>query len=89
MNLEETRRVWELPRYFVVHPAFTCVYRNIQYDYPDVLNQSVQRPYNSENETPMSREQLARFLKKNHLLEETAGEAHPAERFWPNGFCEI
>lgn len=81
-NEEETRRVIELDRYFVVVPAFTCMYRNIVYEYPKVLGQGIAFPYNSANATPLTQRQLHEFLVKNKLLEESLSEkAHPAERY--------
>lgn len=89
MNQEETRRAVELDRYFVVHPAFTCMYRKISYDYPGIRQESIHAPYHSASETPLTQDELALFLKNNHLLEEDPLESsHPAERYWPNGTCE-
>jgi FlaA1/EpsC-like NDP-sugar epimerase len=88
MNQEETRRALELKRYFVVQPAFNCKYREINYKYADIENNIVTNPYNSNNEEPLSKHQLAIFLKENNLLVEDPGESrHPAERHWPNGNC--
>jgi len=85
MNKEETRRAWEIQRYFVVLPAFTSLYRNIPYEYPDIVSEQVTKPYNSEGEKPLSKKQLAKFLKENNLLEEDPAERHhPAERYWPD-----
>ena len=70
MNIEETRRSWELPRYFVILPAFTEMYRKIVFEYPDIRSRQVTRAYHSGNETPLSKAQLAAFLKKNRLLRE-------------------
>ena len=82
MNEEETRRAFELKRYFVVQPAFGCRYRNIDYKYADILNNTVTKPYNSDNEIPLSKNQLAKFLRENNLLEEDPSEFyHPAERY--------
>lgn len=86
MNEEETRRAWELKRYFVVQPAFRCTYRHTGYEYSDILSKTVSNPYHSANEKPLSRDQLTEFLKTNNLLEEDPTEKqHPAERYWPNG----
>jgi FlaA1/EpsC-like NDP-sugar epimerase len=85
MNSEETRRTWELDRYFVVHPAFTSVYRSNSYAYPGVVSETVDNPYNSSNEKPLTHDQLRAFLKNNRLLEELDDRKHPAERYWPNG----
>jgi len=85
MSLEETRRSWELANYFAVMPAFACVYRNINYEYPDVLSKKVTNPYHSGIEKPLLKEQLKAFLKDNDLLhDDTMERQHPAERFWPN-----
>ncbi len=84
MNQEETRRAWELERYFVVLPAFRSLYRNTIYNYQDILSREVNNPYNSSNEKPLTRHQLSHFLYQNKLLEEKA-VPHPAERYWPNG----
>jgi FlaA1/EpsC-like NDP-sugar epimerase len=87
MNVEETRRAWELDRYFVVHPAFASVYRSNSYNYPRVVSEKVENPYNSSNEPSLTREQLRTFLRNNRLLE-TEDRKHPAERYWPNGMSE-
>jgi len=90
MNHEETRRAMELPRYFAVLPAFTCLYRNIDYAYPDIISNTVPNAYNSQNEAPLTKQELSRFLRENDLLEEDPSEAqHPAERYWPNGPCAV
>ena len=68
MSLEETRRVRELTHYFVALPAFTGLYRDIDYTYPDIVSMTVNKPYHSGIETPMSKEQLLCFLKDNRLL---------------------
>jgi FlaA1/EpsC-like NDP-sugar epimerase len=68
MNIEETRRSWELERYFVVLPAFTDIYREIIYEYPDIKSKTVTKSYQSDNEVPLSKNQLAAFLKKNNIL---------------------
>ncbi len=68
MNIEETRRSWELERYFVVLPAFTDIYREIVYEYPDIKSKTVTRSYQSDKEEPLSKNQLAAFLKKNNIL---------------------
>ena len=68
MNIEETRRSWELERYFVVLPAFTDIYREIVYEYPDIKSKTVTKSYQSDKEAPLSKDQLAAFLKKNNIL---------------------
>jgi len=70
MNIEETRRSWELTRYFVVLPAFTEMYRKIVFEYPDTRSKQVPKAYHSGNETPLSKAHLAAFLMENSLLQE-------------------
>ena len=68
LNMEETRRSWELARYFVILPAFREIYRDIVFEYPDLISKDVAKAYDSGNETPLSKTQLAAFLKENNLL---------------------
>jgi FlaA1/EpsC-like NDP-sugar epimerase len=68
LNIEETRRSWELARYFVILPAFREIYRDIEFDYPDVTSKEVTSAYHSGTQKPLSKTQLAAFLKENRLL---------------------
>lgn len=70
MSHEETRRSWELERYFAVIPAFRSVYHTVEYEYPALQSKEVNNPYHSANETPLSTEDLRIFLKENNLLYE-------------------
>ena len=83
MSEEETRRTIELPDYFAVLPAFKGIYRDIDYNYPDVLSTTVTNPYHSANETPLTPSELSKFLHENNLLEPET-RAHPSERYWPD-----
>jgi FlaA1/EpsC-like NDP-sugar epimerase len=84
MNIEETRRAWELQSYFVVLPALTSIYRDILYEYPDIIGKTVTNPYHSGNETHLSKDQLAQFLRANGLLVGNSHENHrPAEGHLP------
>ncbi len=83
MTQEETRRTIELSDYFVVKPAFTSLYRNIDYLYPDIISDTVEKPYNSANEEPLTQEELRDFLYRNDLLEgEEKTDFHPDKRYW-------
>lgn len=85
MSAEETRRSCELRRYFAIFPAFACLYKNIEYTYPDIVSTTVGQPYHSGVETPLSKEQLAAFLQKHGLLAtDFHVNRHPAERYWPS-----
>jgi len=68
MNIEETRRAWELTNYFVVLPAFARLYHSINYSYSNVVSKTITKPYHSEIETKLSKDQLSEFLKTNNLL---------------------
>ena len=84
MNHEETRRALELPLYFAVLPAFRGFYKNINYDYPDIVNTHIPRPYISSKENPMGCDELHGYLKTNGLLAAGGNVAgHPDERYWP------
>jgi FlaA1/EpsC-like NDP-sugar epimerase len=70
MNEEETRRSFELDRYYVVRPALardsgdTPVYGG-QRPVP------VDEPYNTANVEPLSQQELTKFLHANRLLEDS------------------
>ena len=84
MSHEETRRAIELPRYFAVLPAFRGLYRDIGYEYPDILTRQVDNPYVSANEEALSCDELLAFLNDNHLLSvEEIPRDHPDSRYWP------
>ncbi|HOI94710.1 MAG TPA: polysaccharide biosynthesis protein [Syntrophobacter fumaroxidans] len=82
MTEEEMRRTWELDHYFVVHPAFTSLYHPVNYDYEGITSKTVNNPYHSGNEKPLTQLELTHFLHKNHLLDDKP-DVHPAERYWP------
>lgn len=84
MSQEETRRVWELPRYFAVLPAFTSLYRDVDYDYPEIVSRSVDNPYHSGVEKPLDSVGLTALLKENNLLfEDEHVKQHPSRRYFP------
>jgi FlaA1/EpsC-like NDP-sugar epimerase len=68
MSMEETRRAWELERYFVVLPAFLNLYRSVDYAYDDLVSRQVSNPYHSGNEKALSQEDISNFLHDNKLL---------------------
>lgn len=89
LSEEEIRRSWELEHYFSVMPAFTCIYHDITYRYPNIKSTEVKYAYNSCNEKPLSRNELKDFLFSNSLLEGDAQEErHPDQRYWPDGVSE-
>ena len=70
INIEETRRCIELPAYFAILPAFRDIYGGIQYDYPNIVSDRVDRPYISSEEPKMTRKEIREFLLSNGLLED-------------------
>lgn len=87
MNDEEMRRTVELPNYFVVLPAFRGLYRNISYDYENLVSNDITNPYNSANESPITQPELLDFLLKHSLLDISSAinsqNSQPAKRYWP------
>jgi FlaA1/EpsC-like NDP-sugar epimerase len=69
LNVEETRRTWELERYYVTLPAFKNIYRDIHYAYEGIVTREVNDPYHSGREHPLSEADLTAFLRRNKLLE--------------------
>jgi FlaA1/EpsC-like NDP-sugar epimerase len=68
MNSEETRRTMELERYFVVLPAFKGLYRKINYEYPDLVSDTVNEAYNSISQPYLSHQKIFEFLSNNDLF---------------------
>lgn len=68
MSQEEMGRSLELPDYFAVLPAFRGVYSDIDYNYPEIITDRIEKPYNSAHEPALSKAELAAFLKANHIL---------------------
>lgn len=68
MSSEETRRTVELADYFVVVPAFLPIYSRINYEYPNIKTQKVERPYISSQEPTISRAEIHSLLKTAGLL---------------------
>ncbi|MDH3645754.1 MAG: polysaccharide biosynthesis protein [Gammaproteobacteria bacterium] len=84
MSEEETRRAMELENYFAVLPAYRGIYQKIDYSYDGVVRDTVSKPYNSSAETPMSEEELTRFMHDSALLDDGDGDRQlPPKRFWP------
>jgi len=73
MTEEETRRTFELKDMFVTLPAFRDVY-NIEYTYPDIVREKVDKAYISANESPLIKEELKNYLIKHKILEKAEQE---------------
>lgn len=90
MSHEEMRRAVELPNYFSVMPAFRGVYREIKYDYPEIITDHLSNPYNSSHEASLSQDELLKFLNDNNILStavEDIADKQPANRYWPGEEC--
>ena len=84
MNIEETRRTWELADYFVVLPAYGSIYNEIHYEYEVAVSKNISKPYNSDNEQPLYKPEIIDFMIKNGLLDEDSSiTEQPRERYWP------
>src|SRR6266853_1864189 len=63
MTQEETSRAWELKEMYTVLPAFRSVYRDISYDYPNIVSKSVTAPYVSDVRNSMTYDQLRTYIE--------------------------
>ncbi len=71
MSAEEVQRAQELPSMYVILPALSALYGQIQYGYQEMMPVSKNiNPYNSSNETPMTLEQIKRYLLDSGALKE-------------------
>ena len=73
MTEEETRRSLELKDMFVTLPAFREVYK-IEYTYPNIIKEKVDKAYISANEFPLNKKALKNYLIKNKILEKAEEE---------------
>lgn len=83
MSDEETRRALELENYFAVKPAFESLYNKNKDTYDNIISETVSNPYNSSNETVLTKNELRDFLFSNNLLDECKDTSHPDQRYWP------
>ena len=82
MSDEETRRTVELDKFFSVLPAFRGIYSDIEYDYSEIVSETVKDPYVSEQQSSLTVEEVKRFLKSNNLLSDSSNNTQDA-RYWP------
>jgi FlaA1/EpsC-like NDP-sugar epimerase len=69
LNEEEIRHTVETSRFFILIPALRSLYHDIRYTYPDIISESVDRPFNSASEPSISRGALKEYLVKNGLFD--------------------
>ncbi len=66
MNQEETRRTIELGQFYVIQPPFVDKKSADQYE--NIISQEVEIPYNSEDETKLSKSEIKSLLTDYGLL---------------------
>lgn len=74
LSEEETRRTVEIPRYFVILPAFPYIYSQIDYHYVDAVGPVGDRIYRSDRETPLDEAEIRAFLLDEGLIEGAVAE---------------
>ncbi len=69
MTDQEVYRSLELKDMFVVMPAFKSLFQSIKYEYPDTVSSQIQKSYISENENPLNKNEIEKYLIENRVLE--------------------
>jgi len=69
MTDQEVHRSLELEDMFVVTPAFKSLFQSIKYEYPDMVSTHLQNSYVSENEKPLNKDEIEKYLIENRVLE--------------------
>jgi FlaA1/EpsC-like NDP-sugar epimerase len=69
MSHQEVPRSIELKDMFVVTPAFKALFQSIRYEYPDTVATQIQKSYVSENENPLNKDEIEKYLIDNRVLE--------------------
>lgn len=69
LSSEEVKRSKELENHFVTLPAFRFMFESVDYYYPGEVRSVVDRPYVSSEETPLTRDELRRFLVDNSVVD--------------------
>lgn len=69
MSDEEVHRSLELKDMFVITPAFKSIYQSIKYKYADTVLARVSKSYVSENEKPLTRNEIENYLLKKKVLD--------------------
>jgi FlaA1/EpsC-like NDP-sugar epimerase len=69
MSHQEVPRSIELKDMFVVTPAFKALFQSIKHEYPDTVATQIQKSYISENENPLNKDEIEKYLIDNRVLE--------------------
>lgn len=68
LSEEEVGRATDLRDMFVVTPAFKSIYRDIRYEYCDIVSEKVKKSYISASEKPMDKQHIERYLTENDVF---------------------
>ncbi len=74
MSDEETGRSLELIDMFAVTPAFKSIYKNINYQYDNIVSERVDRSYVSATEECMGIDAIKKYLQDNKVLDSVEKE---------------
>jgi len=66
---QEVHRSLELKDMFVVTPAFKSLFQSITYEYPNTVSTKIEKPYISENENHLNKDEIEKYLLDNRVLE--------------------
>ncbi len=66
---QEVHRSLELKDMFVVTPAFKSLFQSITYEYPNTVSTKIEKPYISENESHLNKDEIEKYLLDNRVLE--------------------
>ncbi|RJO61042.1 polysaccharide biosynthesis protein [candidate division WS5 bacterium] len=69
MTDQEVYRSVELKDMFVVTPAFKSLFQSIKYEYSNMISSKIHKSYISENEKPLNKKEIEKYLTKNKVLE--------------------
>jgi FlaA1/EpsC-like NDP-sugar epimerase len=75
MSDQEASRSLELKDMFVVTPAFKSLFKSIKYKYTGAVSSKIKRSYISENEPPLNKKEIEKYLVENKVLEKVEESA--------------
>lgn len=81
MSDEEVRRAVELKSFFAVLPAFRGIYREIDYNFDELVSENVADPYVSANQKLLSITAIENLLTEYGLVDSEPGLQ--TSRYWP------
>lgn len=70
MTDQEVSHSIEMKDMFAVTPAFKALFQSIKHEYPDTISTKVERSYISENEIPLNRDEIEKYLMTYRVFEQ-------------------